>query len=127
MGSASISMDIQSSMNFSEYRLFIIDNAMASGAERLYIKRENDNLEIRIGGKDESVRAFYDSLIETLENYGACETAKLSPFHGYIPPIDLYQRYAILVEANEYADSLEKVNSRIKEKLNEISEKYAAA
>ena len=106
MTSVRVLIESRELKDFDEYHLFLLDNAVHFGMGRFFVKKMKNKIEVRVAGVDEGIKRFYESLMENTKKYGIDNIKQPEPYSGYIPTIDSYLHFAILVGACKFNEAL---------------------
>jgi len=76
------------------HKIFLSEQAMISGIERLFCKYINkDIIEVRVDAEKSQINLFYENIIKRSSKY---KIIKREPYEGSIPSIDRYHQHLFL-------------------------------
>lgn len=106
MRSVEIFIRYNGGTNFDKYHLFLVESAMTSGMDNLYIGNAKDEINLKVAGTKKGVRNLYRTLLKNSRKYGIKKISKPKNYAHGIPTIDRYLMFAGVRALYQYTKDL---------------------
>jgi len=103
-----VKIEVEGVRNFEEVMLELLKDALFFGIEGFYFK-DGDKGEIRLRGKEENIKIFYQNLVRNAKAYGIEKVGGLEDYEGFSPKIDTYLSFMIFKYTSELIEAAKKI------------------
>jgi acylphosphatase len=106
------------------YRLFLLEKAMESGIEKIYVRNiDKDKVELLVSDEEDKVKSFYEKIYSEFPKEAKVRSVKEEPYNGKIPipSIDRYFHFLTLEQLSRGREEVVKIPKGIDKALKPIS------
>lgn len=106
------------------YRLFLLEKAMESGIEKIYVRNVDKNkVELLVSDEEDNVKSFYEKIRLEFPKEAKVKSVKEEPYNGKIPipNMDRYFHFLTLEQLSKGREEVIKIPKTIDKALKPIS------
>jgi acylphosphatase len=106
------------------YRLFLLEKAMESGIEKIYVRNmDKDKVELLVSDEEDKVKSFYEKIYSEFPKEAKVRSIKEELYDGKIPTpsIDRYFQFLTLEQLSKGREKVVKIPKGIDKTLKPIS------
>ena len=112
------------------YRLFLLERALWSGIENIYVKNVGSNkVELLLRDEEEKVDSFYEVVKSEKPEGATVKSVSREPYLGkvVIPPIDRYFQFLTLEQFSLGQEDVVKLSSYVCKSVDNAMKKFGKA